>query len=110
LISIELSPLACRSGESTELNGGPSVLVDRLPASERLPARAGNRVTNEEWSGAGTSGRPPDDALGEAIAFIRRPRKSMFRQTSPKQQRRGRDVVFAQHRDGFSCGESGRRR
>ena len=30
-----------------------------------------------------------------------RPRKSGFRQTSSKQQRRGRDVVFAQHRNGL---------
>ena len=36
--------------------------------------------------------------LGEAIALIRRPRKSVFRQSSSKQQWRGRDVVFAKHR------------
>jgi hypothetical protein len=49
-------------------------------------------------------------ALGEAIGFIRRPRKSVFRETGSKQQRRGRDVVFAQHRNGFSCGEPRRGR
>jgi hypothetical protein len=48
------------------------------------------------------------DAQRKAIAFIR-PRKSAFRQTSSKQQRRGRDVVFAQCRNGFSCGEPRRR-
>jgi hypothetical protein len=47
--------------------------------------------------------------LGEAIGFIRRPRKSVFRQTGSKQQRRGRNIVFVKHRQRFSrCKAGGR--
>jgi hypothetical protein len=41
------------------------------------------------------------------VALIRRPFKSMLPQTSSKQQRRGRDVVFAKRRQRFSCGKAG---
>jgi hypothetical protein len=46
---------------------------------------------------------------GMAIAFIDRPGESVFGETSSEQQRRGRDVAFAQHRSGFPRGESRRR-